>query len=91
MTNLNVTGAEHPRLSGLQFQDQLQTTVYSDARQAKLPADNHFRNWPILLQKDFGCPRKQHSFNMSPRYARLIQRFVRRDSIVATKPPLADF
>jgi hypothetical protein len=40
-------------------------------------------------KKDFGCPRKQ--FKISPRYARLIQRFPGCDSIVASKPPLADF
>jgi hypothetical protein len=48
-------------------------------------------NGPILLQKDFGCPWKQHSFKMSPQHARLIQRFTRCDSIVARERLLADF
>jgi hypothetical protein len=35
---------------------------------------------PDILAKDFRGPKKQ--FKISPRYARLIQRFARRDSIV---------
>jgi len=55
------------------------------------PCHRHFRFWPILLQNDFGCPRKQHCFEMRRRCARLIQRFAGCDPIVAHELPLADF